>query len=431
MPKREFDIHQPRDDDGKWSSTLHEELIEIGSMAGSVHLALDASGEVETTITFDDEPDAPHEFGLTAEGSESFLQLMHNAKNEHARHDFPVDSIPYSEEVDNGEVNGVENLTVTVTTSGDISLYFETLGVDGAEAEGVEAEMTIEDLQDLIDGLEEVEHVAAMTGGLRAAKPRGVSVHEPDRLDVVRDVYRTAEVRATDNLPDDVLGVVSGHFSVFDTWYRIASWWEGDFVERVAPGAFAKTIQERGSSIVSAFDHGMDPMIGDKILGPFRSLKEDRTGGYYEIDLLDTSYGRDLMPGLKRRLYSASFRFQVVKDEWNNEPEASDYNPDRLPERTVKEVRLFELGPVTYPANPAATASMRSGTDSFYERLARREPARVDALRSRISSLRTLQARPARKAAPKKRSEPRVAHSGMSARDRRERLYPSLKGDSA
>lgn len=222
-------------------------------------------------------------------------------------------------------------------------------------------------------------------------------IETPRDLEIVRAVPAAPALRAAaadepDDVESDVLGILHGHFSVFDTWYPIRSWWEGDFIESIAPGTFRKTMAERRSQIVTAFDHGFDPVIGDKVLGPIDDLREDGIGAYYEVGLLDTSYNRDLLPALRRGLYGSSFRFQVIKDEWNEEPERSEHNPDGLPERTIREVRLFEFGPVTYPANPAATAGMRSVvglTDHFYEQLARKDPARVEGLRSRIRSIRT------------------------------------------
>lgn len=247
-------------------------------------------------------------------------------------------------------------------------------------------------------------------------------------LEIVRAVRVAPRVRAGEADDDagetDVLGTVFGHFSVFDTWYEINSWWEGNFIERVRKGAFVKTISERRSQIVSAFDHGMDPTIGDKVLGPFRELDEDKTGGYYEIDLLDTSYNRDLAPALRRGLYGASFRFQTIQDSWNEEPGISAHNPKGLPERSLTELRLFELGPVTYPANPAATAGMRSGvagcglTDLYYERLRSRDPERVERLAERVRGVRTANGTP--EAAAPTVVEPASDHSydSRAARDR-------------
>jgi HK97 family phage prohead protease len=248
-------------------------------------------------------------------------------------------------------------------------------------------------------------------------------------LDIVRAVPPAPEIRAADT-NDDILGTLYGHFSVFDSWYRISSWWEGDFMESIAPGAFRKTMAERRDRIVAAFDHGFDYTIGDKVLGPIDDLREDGTGAYYEVGLMDTSYNRDLYPGLKRGLYGASFRFQVIKDEWDDEPGQSDHNPDGVPERTIKEVRLYEFGPVTYPASPAATAGMRSMcgmTDAYYQRLRSRDPSRVDALAARTSKLRTPDAPPAAQAlapegaAPHHTDEPDHHSSGDQRRAQRAR----------
>jgi hypothetical protein len=64
-------------------------------------------------------------------------------------------------------------------------------------------------------------------------------------------------------------------------------------------------------------------------------------------------------------LYGASFRFSVTREEFNRDAKPSDYNPQGLPERTLKEVAVREFGPVTFPAYSGATASVRSLTDEF------------------------------------------------------------------
>ena len=161
-----------------------------------------------------------------------------------------------------------------------------------------------------------------------------------------------------------------GHFSVFNTFYEINSVWEGTFLERIAPGAFERTIGERGSQVKALYDHGNDPTLGNKPLGPFRELSEDDEGGYYEIGLIDTDYNRDfIIPASRAGLLGASFRFRVRAQEWIDEPDASEGNPRALPERTITDVDLYELGPVTFPANPAADAALRSTTDEFYRRV--------------------------------------------------------------
>jgi HK97 family phage prohead protease len=161
-----------------------------------------------------------------------------------------------------------------------------------------------------------------------------------------------------------------GHFSVFDSWYEVNSAWEGRFLERIRPGAFARTLSERGSQIKALYDHGADPQLGNKPLGTFTELREDETGGYYEIGLIDTDYNRDfIIPAAKAGLLGASFRFRVAGESWDDHAKASEHNPHGLPERSITDADVFELGPVTFPASAAASASLRSTSDEFYNRL--------------------------------------------------------------
>lgn len=179
---------------------------------------------------------------------------------------------------------------------------------------------------------------------------------------------------------DRVMPTLFGHFTPFNRWTEIDSWFEGHFMERIAPGAFKKTIREQTPKVL--FQHGGDPAIGDKVLGAPKVLREEAEGPYYEVDLLDTSYNRDLIPGLEAGLYGASFRMTVLREEWNEEPGVSEGNPLGIPERTIKEVRLHEFGPVTFPAYADATAGVRSLADELIIGRAKRDPQRLrDVLR--------------------------------------------------
>ncbi len=205
-------------------------------------------------------------------------------------------------------------------------------------------------------------------------------------VSVCRAQSELGELRSTG---DGTMPVMEGHFSAFDNWYEINSAFEGNFLERVAPGAFKKTFNDdagkkrAGDRIKVLLEHGHDPTVADKPLGVPRSLGEDGQGAAYEVPLLDTSYVRDLIPALEAGAYGSSFRFTVLHDEWVDQPERSAYNPKGIPERTVKEVRVMEFGPTMYPANGDATAGLRSTTDEYYAGLKRRRPEEfADALRS-------------------------------------------------
>jgi HK97 family phage prohead protease len=154
--------------------------------------------------------------------------------------------------------------------------------------------------------------------------------------------------------------VMHGHFAVFDSWTEINDIFEGQFLERIAPGAFRKTFRERGDRIRVLFQHGQDDQVGSKPLGPIQELREDNLGAYYEVKLLDTSYARDLLPGLEAGLYGASFAFTTIKEEVLMRPKKTAANPAALTEVTLTELKVHEFGPVTFPAYATATADVRS-----------------------------------------------------------------------
>lgn len=172
-----------------------------------------------------------------------------------------------------------------------------------------------------------------------------------------------------------------GLFSVFDQWYEIDSYWEGTFLESVAPGAYADTIANDRSAMRVLFDHGFDPELGLKPLGPIDSLEETAEGAAYGVPLLDTAYNRDFtLPVLQGRLMSgeqvgsanlvgASMRFIVLAESWEQQPKPSSVNPLGLPQRTITQAQVLEFGPVTFPASPGATAGVRSITDTWFEHL--------------------------------------------------------------
>lgn len=241
------------------------------------------------------------------------------------------------------------------------------------------------------------------------------------RDDLVRALNAGASFRAAEGEGDDFLSaVLFGVFARFNEWTEISSWYEGNFLERIDPGSFKKTIAENRDAVKILFDHGFDPSIGNKVLGPIDVLEEKGDGCHYESPLFDTAYNRDLLPGLRAGVYGASFRFRVIKDEWNDEPGTSDHNPVGLPERTIKEVRLFEFGPVTFPAYLGATAAARSMTDEY---LARRYATRPDALKRLAEVAADLRTRDPQGGEPRNTpsSEPPAA-LGMTHHERRRLL---------
>lgn len=135
---------------------------------------------------------------------------------------------------------------------------------------------------------------------------------------------------------------IAGHAAVFERHSQDL----GGFVERVAPGAFAKTIRE--ADVRALFNH--DPNM---ILGRSRGgvgtlhLGEDRTGLSYEVSLdRRQSYANDLAIAIERGdVTQSSFGFRTISDSWSR-------TDSGYPLRTLTEVSLNngDVSPVTYPA---------------------------------------------------------------------------------
>ena len=85
-------------------------------------------------------------------------------------------------------------------------------------------------------------------------------------------------------------------------------------------------------------------------------MREDKRGLWVEVPIDDTSYGRDIVASLRSgALDGQSFRFSVKAEKWDDPKD-----PNGIPTRTIREVELFEFGPVTFPAYEATSAGVRS-----------------------------------------------------------------------
>jgi phage head maturation protease len=191
----------------------------------------------------------------------------------------------------------------------------------------------------------------------------------PPREDNYRFSFPGPELRVDEDAEErGGMPTMTGHFAVFNQWTHIQSRWEGNFLERFSPGSLTKTFAENGDRMKVMFQHGKDPQIGEKLLGVPSLVREDGdVGGYYEVPLFDTTYNRDLLPGLEANVYGASMRFTSLREDFNDKAGVSTWNPDGLPERTIKEARIAEFGPVVWPAYAGATAGVRSLTDFVHD----------------------------------------------------------------
>jgi HK97 family phage prohead protease len=250
--------------------------------------------------------------------------------------------------------------------------------------------------------------------------------------DVIRAIPPAVGLRAADD-GDDQRPVLFGHFARFNEWTEIDSYFEGHFMERIVPGAFKKTFRERADQIRVLFQHGRDAELRDRPIGQPEELREDDEGAYHESRLFD-GLPELIMEGLRAGQYGQSFKMEILREDFIKEPGVSDGNPGGLPERSIKEVRLFEYGPVTFPAYANTTPGVRSLTDDFVFDWLAREPQRareligaVDLSRAAFAAAETTQdpapsptdAAPQRTSVPERRDHPNKGRYGLTHPDPR------------
>ncbi len=144
-----------------------------------------------------------------------------------------------------------------------------------------------------------------------------------------------------------------GYASVFNQETVIVGWWD-EWREEVAPGAFAKTIQE--ADIRALFNHDPNIVLGRNKAGTL-DLSEDDHGLLTVIRPPDNEWGRPVLDAVRRGdVTGMSISFRVIKDETTRPPKGSD----ELPKRTIKEAQLFDVAPVTYPAFEQTEISARA-----------------------------------------------------------------------
>lgn len=194
----------------------------------------------------------------------------------------------------------------------------------------------------------------------------------PERTVHYDDLCREARftLRATDEDSGDGL-TIDGYAAVFDTPTRIDSW-EGTFDEQIAYGAFRKSLRERMPKL--QFDHGHHPLIGSLPIGRWNEMAEEQGAGLHAVGRLANNW---LVEPVRDAIADGSvdgmsFRFSVVREEWRdaagkqlrdpNEVAQLLWNPgDRGPlQRTLKEVKITEAGPVVWPAYAETSVGVRS-----------------------------------------------------------------------
>jgi HK97 family phage prohead protease len=188
-----------------------------------------------------------------------------------------------------------------------------------------------------------------------------------------------------------------GHAAVFSERTAIGNPLTWGFYEEIAPGAFTKTLAEGDARFL--VDHDTRLVVSRVSAGSLR-LAQDAQGLAVDADL-DTrlSYVGDLVVNLENKnVTGMSFGFRTVKDDWTSVTVQTSEGDMEAELRVIREVQLFEVSAVTFPAYEGTDAALRSvgvalaargDQDAFDRRVAlrpelldfRREPAAQAATR--------------------------------------------------
>ena len=161
--------------------------------------------------------------------------------------------------------------------------------------------------------------------------------------------FKAREIRA--EAKEGSAGTISGYAIVFDELSEELGFYT-TFREKIRRGAFADSMN---GDVYAFWSHDSSVVLGRTTNKTLR-LKEDAHGVGFELDLPDTTAGRDAFALIKRGDVSGmSFGFMVETEEWDY---GTDDNEDRI--RTIVKGKLFEVSPTAFPAYPQTEVDTRS-----------------------------------------------------------------------
>lgn len=139
---------------------------------------------------------------------------------------------------------------------------------------------------------------------------------------------------------------IEGYFSVFNSTYEL---WPGA-TESVAPGAFANTL---GGDIRALIDHETRLVLGRNKSGTLE-LREDSHGLWGRVKINPNDQDAvNLYERVKRGdVDQCSFGFDIVKED-------TEVRDDGSVHWTIREVNLYEVSVVTFPAYTETSVSAR------------------------------------------------------------------------
>ncbi len=145
---------------------------------------------------------------------------------------------------------------------------------------------------------------------------------------------------------------VYGYATVYDYPYDVAGGPPWGWTETIASGAATKSVRVKDD--VKLYYNHAGPVLA-RTKGGTLHLESDDIGLKVEGELdLRREPARDLRFALERGdVDEMSFAFRALRQEWND-----DYT-----ERSITELKLYDVSVVDFPANPATVAQVRGDSE--------------------------------------------------------------------
>lgn len=171
-----------------------------------------------------------------------------------------------------------------------------------------------------------------------------------------REQRMVEEAVAVEVRQESARPVIQGYAAVFNVKTNIL----GLFTESIRPGAFSRAIAEQ-QDVRALFNHSPDYVLGRTKNGTL-VLREDIKGLWTEASPPDTQQARDVVENIRvGNVSGMSFAFQIVKQEWK-----FSEKKEELDHREITEVRLFDIGPVTFPAYEQTSVGVRGAMEDLH-----------------------------------------------------------------
>ena len=192
---------------------------------------------------------------------------------------------------------------------------------------------------------------------------------------MVKREERCADVTELRVQPEGESAVIEGHAAIFDSLSQDLGFMF-PFKERINKGAFKSSLEK--DDIRALWNHDANYVLGRNKAGTLE-LTETNKGLRVRIHPPDTQWARDLTESIRRGdVTQMSFGFVVEKETWSVEGKEDI--------RTLEQVKLYDVSPVTFPAYLDTDVGVRSAMERYnkYKQEKTKRQAELERLKAKF-----------------------------------------------